>query len=109
MSEEILKLIEENKDLPIYAWVDSDVVSDDCYGRWLGKITGADIQEIAFVEPWGWSDNNIVTKDDEDEYFDYICENAPDTVTEENVEEYARAVIKELDYKKHIVLYVDTP
>ena len=36
MKPEIVKLIEENPDLPVVPMVDSDVVADD-YGYWMGK------------------------------------------------------------------------
>ena len=36
MKPKIIKLIEENPDLPIVPMVDSEVVADDC-GYWLGK------------------------------------------------------------------------
>lgn len=36
MKPEIIKLIEENLELPIVPMVDSEIVADDC-GYWLGK------------------------------------------------------------------------
>lgn len=33
---ELLKLIQENPELPIVPMVDSEIVADDSYGRWLG-------------------------------------------------------------------------
>lgn len=40
----IIKLIEENPDLPIIPMVDSEVVADD-YGYWLGKWGRCEVTE----------------------------------------------------------------
>ena len=44
MKPEIIKLIEENPDLPIVPMVDSEVVADDC-GYWLGKWGHCEVTE----------------------------------------------------------------
>lgn len=44
MKPEIIKLIEENPELPVVPMVDSDVVADDC-GYWLGKWGRCEITE----------------------------------------------------------------
>lgn len=44
MKPEIIKLIEENPDLPIVPMVDSEVVADDC-GYWLGKWGRCEVTE----------------------------------------------------------------
>lgn len=42
---EIIRLIEENPELPIVPMVDTEVVGDDSYGWWLGKWGNAEITE----------------------------------------------------------------
>lgn len=37
MKPEIIKLIEENPDLPVVPMIDSEVVADDSYTYWIGK------------------------------------------------------------------------
>lgn len=44
MKPDIIKLIEENPDLPIVPMVDSEVVADDC-GYWLGKWGRCEVTE----------------------------------------------------------------
>lgn len=44
MKPEIIKLIEENPELPVVPMVDSDVVADDC-GYWLGKWGRCEVTE----------------------------------------------------------------
>lgn len=45
MKPEIIKLIEENPDLPIVPMVDNEVVADDC-GCWLGKWGHCEVTEF---------------------------------------------------------------
>lgn len=44
MKPEIIKLIEENPDLPVVPMVDSEVVADD-YGYWFGKWWRCEVTE----------------------------------------------------------------
>lgn len=44
MKPKIIKLIEENPDLPIVPMVDSEVVAEDC-GYWLGKWGRCEVTE----------------------------------------------------------------
>ena len=39
-SEELLKLVAENPDLPVVPMVDSEVCGGDEYGYWLGEFGG---------------------------------------------------------------------
>lgn len=43
---ELLKLIEENPDLPIVPMVEYEVVADDSYHWWMGRWTGCEIDYI---------------------------------------------------------------
>ena len=45
MKPEIVKLIEENPDLPIVPMVDEEVVADDSYSWWLGKWGRCEVTE----------------------------------------------------------------
>ena len=45
MKPEIIKLIEENPDLPIVPMVDSEVVADDSYTYWMGKWGNCEVTE----------------------------------------------------------------
>lgn len=42
---ELLKLIEENPELPIVPMVDSEIVADDDFNRWMGSFGSACIDE----------------------------------------------------------------
>ena len=45
MKPEIIKLIEENPDLPVVPMVDGEVVGDDSYQYWLGKWGRREVTE----------------------------------------------------------------
>lgn len=62
MNKEFLKLVAENPDLPIYGFVDSDVVADDG-GRWLASFGHAYVGEIAATEEQFFDDRESFKED----------------------------------------------
>lgn len=98
---ELLKLVAENPDLKVLAWVDSEIVADDGYGRWLGELGDARIQEYSEQEMSG-DYKQFVYKDDTEDFEDFLlCEG----LTEEEVAEH----IRNLEWKKAIFVNVDLP
>lgn len=96
--EELLELITANPDLPIYAWVSSDVVGGD-YGYWTGEFDHSVIREFAVVEPYGYNNETQVFKD-EDDYYNFL-------VNDGKKPEEARKIVGGLDYQKAIFVYVE--
>lgn len=103
MNKALIKLINDNPDLPIFAWVDGEICADSC-GYWLGKFGNASIREYAKVEPYDWFDRDFIFKDEPEDYIEYLL-NKDESITLEDAE----AIIKRLDYKKAIFIYVHTP
>ena len=108
--KDIVNLITENEDLPIYAYVATEVVADDmasCY--WLGKVKSARIARIAFVEPYGYNDQTVVDSSDTEDYFEYLV-NSDEyrDLSDEEAEKKANEEIKNLEYKEVILLHIDT-
>ena len=107
--EEIINLIIENKDLPIYAYVATEVVEDTdniCY--WLGKATSARISEICFVEPFGSNDQSFFERSDYVDYVEYLCEKRNiDDFDEESIDNIIKEVLN-LNYQKVILLCINT-
>lgn len=98
----LIDLIKENPDLPIYAWVDSDIIGGDgC--RWLGEFGDAKIKDFAKVLPYKNDNYDLVFKDDTDDYLNYLCE------TKGYTENYAKDIINGLYYEKAIFVCVDLP
>ena len=44
-SEKLLKLVQENPDLPVIPMVDSEVVADDSYYWWIGEWGNSEVTE----------------------------------------------------------------
>jgi hypothetical protein len=110
MTKEIIDLIQKNIDLPIYAYVDTEVVADsDACCKWLGKIYGARVADIAIVEPYGPRDETIVELDDYEDYYEYLM-NRPEYESLSDTEADVKAIteIHTLPLKKVILIYVDT-
>ncbi|MBP3504689.1 MAG: hypothetical protein J6K18_06130 [Bacilli bacterium] len=104
-----IELVKENPELPIYAWVNSEVVEDD-YHSWLGQFTTTRIREYAKVEEYNCYGMDIVFKDDDEEYFEYLIntdkyKDLSDEEAKKQVEEY----ISKLEFKKAIFVDVVAP
>nr|DAU89339.1 MAG TPA: hypothetical protein [Caudoviricetes sp.] len=99
----LIELIKNNPNLPLYAYVDYEIVGGDC-GYWMGEFGKAKIKEYATVEPYGWNDMNIVYKDEQEDYIEYLLDNNDDMS-----EEDATRITNNLPYKKAIFVYVETP
>lgn len=67
---ELIRLIAEHPKLPVVAMVDSDIVSDDSYARWMGTIGTAVIGEYTLY------DDRIFDERDEfiERYYDNNCD-----------------------------------
>ena len=103
MSKELIELINNNPDLPMFAWVDGEICSDNC-GYWLGQFGNAAIREYAKVETYDWFGRDYIFKDEPEDYIEYLL-NEDEDLTESEAE----AIVENLDYKKAIFVYVNTP
>lgn len=98
---EYLKLVKKNPTLPTLCMVDSDIVADDCCGRWAGQIGSCEIKEYAFIEMY--SDcATYVEKDDAEDYEEYLRDR-------DYTDEQVKQAMQEVPWKKAIVLYIDLP
>lgn len=111
MKSNLIELIKENPDLPIFAWVDSDVVPDDGYSRWIGQLGLAIVREYSNVNPYGCNERTTVFKDDSKEYHDWLVEDYmyETKADEEEAIKVAGILIEKLNYKKAIFVDVDLP
>ena len=69
--EELIKLMQENPELEVLCKVDSDIVAEDGYAWWLGRINGKwgiEIDEYACIQ------ERVVFKSEEEwtEWFEYL-------------------------------------
>lgn len=108
MSKELIQLISDNPDLPIYAWVNADIVGDSC-GWWAGEFHSASIREYAEVEPFGWGEQTWVFKDDDEDYYDHLINSDEySDMSDEEAKQKVEEVISNLPWKKGIFVWVDT-
>lgn len=64
--KKLLELVVENPDLPIVCMVESEIVCDDCYTRWLAQIGRCEIGEYASYNERFWDDR----EEFKEEYYD---------------------------------------
>lgn len=108
--KDIANLIVENSDLPIYAYVATEVVADDqasCY--WLAKVKSARVAKIVEVEPYGYYDQTIVEYTDTEDYYEYLVNSEEySKLTDEEADKKANEEIENLEFKEVILLHIDT-
>lgn len=113
---ELLKLAEENPELPIIAEVNSDVVEDDCYMSWFGEVTGAYVEYVLTVRTFNGMYRTWTLDEALIENYFFIQENAPEILKEKlkklgpaDFDEVSSKWIDSLPWKKCIIVYVDVP
>ena len=109
----LVELVSENPDLPIYAWVNGEVCADDGL-YWLGKFRKAKVREYADVESYGWFEQTIVFKDDPEDYVQYLfdfleTEEEYKNFSNNELEDECERIVEELDYRKAIFVYIELP
>nr|DAU67719.1 MAG TPA: hypothetical protein [Caudoviricetes sp.] len=105
MNKELIELINNNSDLPIFAWVDGKVC-EESWGYWLGQFGNATIREYAKVESYGSGMYGMVYvfKDEPEDFIEYLL-----TRNEDMTDKEAERYVQRLNYKKAIFVYVNTP
>lgn len=108
---ELLKLSEENPELPIIAEVDSEVVAEDGYMWWFGEVTGACVEYVLAGEDHSWTLSEALIENSS-----FVEENAPEPLQQKleklsdaDFNKEANKWIKSLPWKKCIIVYVDVP
>lgn len=71
--KDLLQIVAENPGLPIYGFVDSDVVADDG-GRWLASFGSAYVGEIATYGEQFYEDREGFKEEYYDDHSDELCE-----------------------------------
>lgn len=102
----LAELVSKYPDVEVIAMVDSDVVLDDEYARWIGSI--GDVR----LEEYYWRDERIYFKsaDEEDLKEDYLndifYEN--ENSTDEELEKLGDEYLDSVKWTKAIVVNIDT-
>lgn len=107
--EDLIKAMQENPELEVLCKVDSDIVADDGYGWWLGKLNekwGIEVDEYAEL------DDMIIFKSDDD--YTYWFEHMFDLddyadVPDEEWDEFAKKKVDECaNWEKVILIAITT-
>ena len=112
ISNEVLKVNRENEGIPVYAYVDGEVVGNTyapC--RWLGKVSSAKVSELAILdEEYSWYNSTIVDREDTEDYIQYLldCHDEWNELEDEEALRLANEEVNKLDFKKVILLNIDT-
>lgn len=72
-TKDFLQIVAENPGLPIYGFVDSDVVADDG-GRWLASFGSAYVGDIAYYGEQFYEDREGFKEEYYDDHSDEFCE-----------------------------------
>ena len=99
---ELFTLIKDNPDLPIVAYVDSEIVADEGYMRWIGSWGSSYIIEYVMVEMYN-DYREMVYRDDTENYEEFLY--CTTEMTEQEIKEH----IDSLDWIKAIAVDIDMP
>lgn len=100
-TKELFTLIMNNPDLPIVAWVDSEIVADDGYMRWQGSFGSSHIIEYISVKMYR-EYPEFVYKDDTEYYENYLYDQG---MSDKEVEDH----INSIEWIKAIAVNIDLP
>ena len=104
--DELFKLINENPELPILPMVDSEIVADDCYSRWIASWGNAEITEYINGENYFYFKN----LDDFHEVEKTLCDIIGwDEYEKINGYEEAVKAYNNLSWIRAIVVNIDLP
>ena len=110
-TQELMKLISENPELPILPMVDYEVVCEDC-SRWLGSFGNAYVGEYALFNDRYYDEREEFKEDYLDFYCDELCErfnyNPLDNVENKELEKYLGEVADKY-FIKAILVNIDLP
>lgn len=101
----LLQIIKENPDLKIIPMVDSEIVCDDNHNYWMGSWGNAEVDEYYI------SDGRIYLKsyDEEDLINDVACDEIDENENDVEAMKKAEEIVKGYDWRKAIIVYIQTP
>lgn len=102
-TENLLKLINENPELPVIPMVDYEVVGDDSCCRWGGSLGTAEIKEYVGYEMYRDFEETVY-KEDSDRIMEYLTDH-DENLTDADIVK----IVEGLEWKKAIFLNIDLP
>ena len=106
-TQELIKLIKENPDLPIIPMVNYEVVGDG-YAYWAAEFSSPQVDEYIIDSWYGDGCIRFKSNGDEDTIIEGIAEIKYGDCTKEENWEKADQELKSM-WKKAIIVYIETP
>jgi len=107
-TQEFIKLVQENPDLPIVPMVYGEIVDGDHYSYWMGSFCGCEITEYVCFE--GYQGDRFYTRDEQDEIEEYFANSEVLVdLSDEEAFRIAHEQAEALDWEKAIVVWIGTP
>lgn len=104
--QELLRLVKDNPELPVLAFVDGEIFGGDDYFRWLGQIGECRIDEFV-IDDW-YGDGCVRFKSDNDD--DTLIEGIAEYKYDGSDEAYKKAEVElKTLWTKVIVVNIDLP
>jgi len=110
-NKELLKLIEENPDLPIVPMVDAEVIGDDS-GYWLGSWQGAYISKYILHEHYGvvfYDEKDLDIVDIFEKFFDYEERGIDEEMPDSEALQIMKRIIDTLNWTRAIIVNIGLP
>lgn len=104
-TQELLKLIQENPDLPVIPFVDWEIVAED-NGYWMGSWGSAQVDEYVIPR----NDYPVQFKSDDDVFYTLErCLTNEEFEALPEGEDECRPAYNALPWKKAIIVYINLP
>ena len=106
--KEILKLIDENPDLPVIPMVGQDIVADS-FGEWTAEVGEAEIRKLCIYEDAVifYDENTLKTAGLLE--LDYDTLGIPESMSSGEANRRLKAFIDSLDWLEAIIIHIETP
>lgn len=104
--KELLKLVQENPDLPIAPMVDGEVCQGDTWRYWLGSFGRAEVTEYVCANECFYTRNDQDCL--EEELANTLCDDYPD-MSDEEFFQMIHEKVEALPWKKAIIVYIVLP
>ena len=106
--KEILKLIDENPDLPVIPMVGQDIVADS-FGEWTAEVGEAEIKKICIYEDAVIFYDESTLKTAGLLELDYDTLGIPESMSSGEANRRLKAFIDSLDWLEAIIIHIETP
>lgn len=104
---DLVELIKNNPNLPVYAWVSADDSMEEGL-VYPAQLNNPQIRRYCKVEPYGYYGSCWVFEDEDEDYFEYLINSEEyEELTQDEAEAKAKEEIKKLPWETAI--FLDAP